>query len=186
MMSTIFERRVEQEWRLLQSIADANPEIVRIIARRATETGIAFEIELAETSSLIAGRGGRSISDVHKAILHFPRFFPSMPIEVRLPAPVFHPNVHPETGFVCLWARFSPGDTVVEAVAQLQRVITWELVNREVDHLMQPAALEWFDSPARSEPLPLSCRRIHKPEGLAMAQSYRERPENLRRRLSEG
>jgi ubiquitin-protein ligase len=183
-MSTIYERRVEQEWRLLQSLAETNPEVVRIESRHAAETGVAFQFELLKTSALLQHPDGRSILESHKVNVRFPRFFPSIPIEVSLVQPVFHPNVHPENGFVCLWDRFSPGDTVIEAVSRLQRVITWQLVNREADHLMQPAALEWFDSPARSRSLPLPCQRVHKPEGLALAQSYRTPPQNIRRRLS--
>ena len=117
-----------------------------------------FNFFLRQTSSLTGTLPNFETVDSHAVTLHFPKFFPSVPIEASLAHPVFHPNVHPETGFVCLWNRFSPGDTVMEAISQLQQVITWKLVNQETDHLMQPEALAWYKDPARkwNSPSPTS------------------------------
>jgi hypothetical protein len=54
-----------------------------------------------------------------------------------------------------LWTRFSAGDTVITALQQLQKVISWELVNQDPRHVIQPAAIEWYNSPSRQWSLPL-------------------------------
>ena len=48
-----------------------------------------------------------------------------MPIEAYLTRAVFHANVHPTTGFVFLWSRFSKADTIFDALCQLQRILTY-------------------------------------------------------------
>ena len=184
MKSTIYERRIEQEWRLLQSLAAANPEVVIAKDRRTVESGVAFDINLLKTEALVTAGDGLTRRDSHQVTLHFPRFFPAMPIEASLACPVFHPNVNPETGFACLWGKFSAGDTVIEAVVQLQKVIVWELLNRESEHLMQPAALGWFDSPGREICLPLPRQKVRVPQDFMRTRSYRKLPPSLRRRLS--
>ena len=183
-MLTIYERRVEQEWRLLQSLAGANPGVVEVGEKRPSDNGEVFTFNLFKTGALIETPEGLTLVETHRVAIHFPRFFPSIPLEASLARPVFHPNVNPENGFVCLWNRFSPGDTVVEAVAQLQRVITWQLVNQEHDHRMQPGALDWFNDPSRRTHLPLACQSVCKPEGFGLARSYRQLPPDIRRRLS--
>jgi ubiquitin-protein ligase len=182
-MSTIFERRVEQEWRLLQSLSEANPGVLTIASRTTDADSVLFDFTLDKTQALIADGEHCSVQESHHVTFRFPRFFPSMPIEATLVRPVFHPNIHPHTGFVCLWGRFSSGDTVIEAVAQLQRVITWELVNREADHVMQPIALEWLDQgPTLS--VPLRYQEVEKPDGFLQSRTYRSPLRQLRRRLS--
>src|ERR1051325_7426164 len=162
-MSTLYQRRVEQEWRLLQLLAEANPSFIENQKQKKEVQGEIFTFMLRQTLGLLGPPGNFQSVDVHAVSLHFPKFFPSTPIEASLTHPVFHPNVHPETGFVCLWNRFSPGATVMEAISQLQQVITWKLVNQETDHLMQPEALAWYKNPARGMELPLAYTPISKP-----------------------
>jgi len=183
-MSTVYERRVEQEWRLLQALVESSPTIVGPAKKEATENGSSFDFDLHGTEAIIKVFDGFQIRSDHKVSLHFPAFFPSIPIEASLAQPVFHPNIHPATGFVCLWGKFSSRDTVIEAVAQLQRIVTWQLLNRESEHIMQPAALVWFDDPARPVSLPLRFQPISVPRALLLQRKYRNPPENLRRRLS--
>ena len=38
--------------------------------------------------------------------------------------PLFHPNVKPETGFVCLWQEANPRDTAVQALALDESPVT--------------------------------------------------------------
>src|SRR5262249_38688823 len=122
--------------------------------------------------------------DSHKVSLSFPRFFPSTPIEARLAVQDFHPNVHTETAFVCLWNRFSPGDTVIEAISQLQQVISCQLLNEETDHVMQPEALAWYQDPARGVKLPLPYQPINKPIDFQKERTYAvHSPNSFRRRL---
>ena len=142
MISSVHERRVAQEWKLLLALAAENPELLQDCVREDQLDGTVFRFRLLQTQALVEEAGQLQILDQHEVTLCFPRFFPSVPIEASLARPVFHPNVHPETGFVCLWSRFSSGDTVIEAVRQLQKVISWELHNEEPDHVMQPKALE--------------------------------------------
>jgi hypothetical protein len=187
-MSTIYERRIEQEWRLLQLLAESNPGHLDVGERSRLLDGQSFRCTLRQSPALLELAGGQeaglSVQDCHEVTFRFPRFFPSVPIEASLARAVFHPNVHPENGFVCLWDSFSPGDTVIEAAAQLQRVISWQLVNERPDHLMQPYALEWYRNPDRSLPLPLAFQVLKKPEGFELARTYGQRPEGSRKRLS--
>jgi hypothetical protein len=113
-------------------------------------------ILLHDTSGLVEIDGRKTMVSSHGAEIRFPRFFPYVPMEATLQRPVFHPNVDPNNGFVCLWSRFFVGDTVVTALQQLQKVIAWELINQDPRHVIQPAAVEWYKSPSREWSLPLS------------------------------
>lgn len=183
-MTTLYQRRVEQEWRLLQLLAESNSTILANLTRKHGAQGEILSFILHQTSSMI-GKPGRFESVItHEVHLHFPKFFPSTPIEASLTRPVFHPNIHPENGFVCLWNRFSAGDTVMEAISQLQQVITWKLVNQETDHLMQPDALAWYRDPSRGTELPLPYQPISKPLNFQQERTYAVRPpSSYRRRL---
>jgi hypothetical protein len=184
-MTTLYQRRVEQEWRLLHLLAQANPTILENINREQQVGGEVFCFTLHQTSSLRGEPNNLQFPDTHSVQLHFPGFFPSVPIEANLVHPVFHPNVHPENSFVCLWNRFSSGDTVMEAVSQLQQVITWKLVNQETDHLMQPEALAWYKDASREIELPLSYQPIAKPTDFQQERTYAVRPPNSYRRRLE-
>ncbi len=141
---SLYERRVEQEWKLLGRLAERNPGIVEVAARRRRADGDEFEVVLHKTAGIVGWRGAEPVVEhSHRVIFRFPRFFPAVPLEANLVRPVFHPNVNPATGFVCLWTRTSPGDTVLEAVRRLQRVVAWAAVNSDPEHLMQPQAAEW-------------------------------------------
>jgi ubiquitin-protein ligase len=183
-MSTLYQRRVEQEWELLKIVGEANPSIVQDIERNPKPGGEIFSFTLHKTPTLTGQPDNFQRPDSHKVSLSFPRFFPSTPIEASLAVPVFHPNVHPETGFVCLWNRFSPGDTVIEAISQLQQVISWELFNQETDHVMQPEALAWYKDPARAVKLPLPYQSITRPINFQKERTYAvHSPNSFRRRL---
>jgi hypothetical protein len=184
-MSTVHQRRTGQEWKLLQALAEENPDRLRDCTCDAQADGVVFLFQLLRTPALVEEAGQLRIQDSHRVSLHLPRFFPAVPIEASLSRPVFHPNVHPETGFVCLWNRFSTGDTVVEAITQLQQVITWRLFNEESAHVMQPKSLEWYRDPARAIPLPLSFAALKKPEGFDLARTYARRPEGVGRKRLE-
>jgi hypothetical protein len=184
-MLSVHQRRTEQEWKLLQALAAQNPDLLRDCERDDEADGPVFRFLLQQTPAFVEDAGQLRIEDQHGVSLHFPRFFPAVPLEACLSRPVFHPNVHPETGFVCLWNRFSSGDTVVEAVGLLRQVITWRLLNEASDHVMQPKSLEWYKDPARSTPLPLLCPELRGPEGFELARTYARRPEGVGRRRLE-
>lgn len=182
-MSNLYERRVGEEWRLLQLLLETSDSL-ESIGREASNGCEVFRVTLKQTRALLGKPGAFQISDSHGIALHFPQFFPSVPIEASLATPVFHPNVHPENGFICLWNRFSPGDTVIEAIRQTQRVISWTLVNQESDHVMQPDALAWYSAPSRDIPLPLGFQLVTEPDDLRAERTYAIRPPgSFRRRL---
>lgn len=184
-MSTLYQRRVEQEWRILQGLAKTNPDLLQDCSRKAVSGGEQFQFTLRKTQSLVEKGGDLIIIDEHHVRMFFPRFFPAVALELSLESPVFHPNVHPETGFVCLWNRTSPGDTVAEAVAQLQRVVTWKLFNETTDHLMQPRALGWYRETSRILPLPLKVEELRKPPALDLKGVYVVRREGVGRKRLE-
>src|SRR5579863_384095 len=187
-MSTVYERRIGQEWRLLQLLAETNLGRLKLGDNSRLPDGQSFRCTLRQSPALLESAGGGearlAVQDCHEVTFRFPLFFPAVPIEASLARPVFHPNVHPENGFVCLWDSFSPGDTVIEAAGQLQRVMSWQLVNERPDHLMQPRAMEWYRSPERSLFLPLVFQALQKPEGFELSRTYGQRPEGSRKRLS--
>jgi len=89
----------------------------------------------------------------------FARFFPAVPIEAYLTRPVFHPNVHPTTGFVCLWSRFSKADTVIEALCRLHTHVGRSCI-QSTPMRMQPA--KRFD---HGVGLGEAAPQAHKPSG---------------------
>jgi len=167
------DRRIENEWRLLNELADANPGIVRILERQTTPEGDLFHIVLHQTGGLIGTAPDLRLATSHQVRFRYPEYFPAAPLEAFLKIPVYHPNVHPEMGFVCLWSEASPRDTVCEAVPKLRQIVSWRLMNPASDHLMQPEALA--NPPAM--PLPLPCAPLTVP-------AWREAPPGMRRRLS--
>jgi ubiquitin-protein ligase len=139
---TLFERRVDQEWKLLQRLAEKNAGLVELVARRRLADGELFEVILHQTSGIVGWRGADPVIERrHHVTFRFPRFFPAVPLDATLAPPVFHPNVDPINGFVCLWTRTSPGDTILEALRRLQRIIAWAAVNYDPEHVMQPEAV---------------------------------------------
>jgi len=57
---------------------------------------------------------------------------------------LFHPNVKPETGFVCLWEQANPSDTVIQAIARTQAIAAYRMVNPGSVHVMHASAAEWY------------------------------------------
>jgi ubiquitin-protein ligase len=172
------EQRIENEWALLERMAEANPSLLVIQERRPSD----FVLLLRETTAVARAHGEIQRWSEHEVKLSFARFFPTMPIEAYLTRPVFHPNVHPDTGFVCLWGRFSLRDTVVEALCQLQRVVTYSLFSESADHIMQPEALKWTEKEHAAGKLPFPFTSLAKPMGWMEEREFRILPE--RKRLS--
>jgi len=179
MSSSVRARRLDNEWAFLERLAAYNPGVLEALRREARADADLFHVALHRTSALsLANPSAVAASDSHAVAFRYPEYYPSVPIEALLATPVFHPNVHPETGFVCLWNRFSPGDTILEAVRQLQRVITWELSNSSVEHLMQPEALHWTPDVK----LPLAYEPVSVPTELLLERTFARKPGDWRRR----
>jgi Ubiquitin-conjugating enzyme len=182
-MPTAYDRRLEEEWRSLGLLASLNTSVIEVVSRVGVGHVQAFTIRLRNTMGLVAARGDLTAIADHEATFFFPRFFPSTPIEASLRTPVFHPNVHPENGFVCIWGRFSAGQTVIHALERLRGVITWTLVNEQEYHVMQPEALAWYLD-ERAIQIPLSCQLLVKPGALQGDFACADHPPiSYRRRL---
>ena len=151
--------RMENEWAIICQMADANPECITAKERLRDE----FRLVLEGTTAPVCRDHEIVLVREHELRFSFARFFPAVPIEAYLTRAVFHPNVHPTSGFVCLWSRFSKADTIVEAMCQLQRILTYAVFSESPDDVMQPEALKWAIQEERRVPLPLPCTPLVKP-----------------------
>jgi ubiquitin-protein ligase len=177
-MSTLRQTRLDNEWSVLQRLADFNPGLLTLEGRKTDAMEERFEIRIEGTPAPIMAPAGVEIMDSHRVTVQFPAYFPAVPMQVFVSPPVYHPNVHPESGFVCIWDRTSSGDSILDALVLLQKVITWELHNPRGDHVMQPEALE-----RRRAPIPY--RALRMPPDLKAELDARCRPPCGRRpRLS--
>lgn len=125
-MADLRARRLQSERALIERLVHDNPTQL-------------YDLEWADEQCCLTLRIGET---AHRARLHFPRFFPSVPIEAFLAEPVAHPNVDPRNGFVCLWTRLSVSHTVIEAVRRLRLILAWRMFNLDEDHVMQPRQAE--------------------------------------------
>jgi hypothetical protein len=127
----IRERRIRHEWDWLRRTAEVDPSLLTVP-------------DLPNAPVLLPQTPWYALDGATRVGLAvrftFPPYYPSVPLEAWLAEPALHPNIHPETGFVCLWDMRQEGTSLVEAVLQLQRVVTWRLFNFSADHLMQPGA----------------------------------------------
>jgi ubiquitin-protein ligase len=137
--------RLDREWTLLQQLAQANPRYIDVKDRQSAPAEDLFIVRLRESPGIEAVRDGRIFTRTdHELRLSFTRFYPEMPIDCYVTAPLFHPNVKPETGFVCLWEHANPRDTVVQALARAQAIAAYRMVNTGAAHLMNKEAAEWY------------------------------------------
>lgn len=181
-MTSTRERRIDNEWALLAELARSNPGTLDNLSRSRDAEADFFRVALHRTAALTGTPPHLQRVDSHVVDFRFPAWYPAVPIEAFLSVPVFHPNVHPDNGFVCLWTRGSTGDTIVTALVRLQNVIGWRLHNASPDHLMQPEALAWA---ASSTGLPLPCTPLEIPASLLLELNWRQPPAEFRRRLSD-
>ncbi len=146
--------RIEREWKLLERLRQANPERLEVLERTGSPVEDAFRVRLLQSPGLEYARGADlTIRDVHTIRLGFSRFYPDVPIECYVEEALFHPNVKPETGFVCLWQDASPRDTAIQAVARAQAMAAYRMVNLGGPHQMNKAATDWYTSVGQSQGL---------------------------------
>ena len=146
---TILERRLAAEWELLLQLADRNPG--RLSSLQAD--GAVLSLRLHGPTAMPADAATHpGLVSIHAIRIEFPVHFPAVPMELFLETPVFHPNIHPETGFVCLWDRHRVSNTVEHALHKTVAMLAGELRNTNSIHVMQPEAL---DHPVRTQPMPL-------------------------------
>lgn len=175
------ERRIDNEWVILEELRAMNPERLLAPARDADN----FYLTLQGTPALYTRPHAldawtASLRTTHSLRVCFPRYYPAMPCEVYVGDPVFHPNAHPDTGFVCLWERHLAMHTVTHALTQLSAILSGRLFNRDERHVMQPDALAFYLQPEVAARLPLPCPPLLAPETLQTTPDRRI----LRRRLS--
>ncbi len=130
------ERRLREEWKLLLALEKANPGRLGNPEWRDTE----FRVTLSGTPALLPGGTEDRFVSEHQIRICYPVFFPALPIEVYLKDAVVHPNVHPVTGFACLWERHRVSNTVEHALHKLVAMLGWRLANPAAVHVMQPEA----------------------------------------------
>jgi ubiquitin-protein ligase len=148
--TSLRRRRLDNEWRLVNELAVLNEGVLDSLKWETDSPIDRFLFRLRQTTAPVwNGTDMTCISD-HSGELRFPRFFPSVPIEAYVHVPIFHPNIDPLSGFVCVWDRFSIMHTGWEAIRRLQQILTWRLVNSESVHVMQPDALLWRQSDDRA------------------------------------
>ncbi len=176
------QTRIDNEWALLAELARFNPGSLEMRARSRDAEADFFRLALHRTAAFIGAPPHLQVVHSHRVEFRFPAWFPAVPVEAFLTVPVFHPNVHPDNGFVCLWTRGVTGDTIVTALVRLQNVLGWRLHNASPDHLMQPEALAWL---ASAKALPLPCTPLEIPASLLLELTWRQPPAEFRRRLSE-
>jgi hypothetical protein len=149
--------RIDKEWALLERLAGLNPETIEIVGRTPSAVEEVFHVRLRESPGVAAVRGGHlERRDEHSLRLIFTRFYPEMPIDCYVDERLFHPNVKPETGFVCLWEQARPRDTVIQALARAQAMAAYRLVNMNSVHVMNKDAGVWYETvavPKRLVPL---------------------------------
>lgn len=137
---TTLHRRLSAEWELLLALVQRNPH------RLTTPTGsdTTFRVTLhGSPSTPVHHRAGPQLTS-HTIRIHFPVHFPAVPMELYLDIPVLHPNVHPETGFVCLWERHRVSNTVEHALHKTVAMLNGTLYNLHPLHVMQPGALPFL------------------------------------------
>ena len=165
-MADLRARRIARERALLQRLAADNPHIFSAL-ESSPDDELRFQMEACGTH--------RSVRIV------FPRFFPSVPMDAYVAPPAVHPNIDPETGFVCLWTRTSALHTSLEAVRRLRLILAWRSFNLDADHVMQPAAAER----ARSGDFEKGELEEMTPPRDLLLEATRQAPRPRRRRLSD-
>lgn len=135
------ERRLQAEWDLLQGLAQLNPGRLTDISAEDK----LFRVTLREAPARLARAVHDEPMTVHRLRVLYPSYFPAVPLELYVDAAFQHPNVHPETGFVCLWERHRAENTVEHAMHKVVAMMDGRLYNREALHIMQPEALGWIE-----------------------------------------
>jgi hypothetical protein len=154
--------RVAKEWTLLERLAALNPGVVEIVGRHPSPIEDVFEVRLHDSPGVAAVSGSAlTVRDTHTFRFCFTRLFPEVGIECYVAEPLFHPNIRPETGFVCLWDEARSRDTVVQALARAQAMAAFRMVNMGANHLMNREAASWYETIGRPQGLvPLSWREL--------------------------
>jgi hypothetical protein len=143
---TVRLERIEREWSLLHQLAELNPAWLRPLGRKSRPTEETFLLQLSCSPGIQEiVRENPNVREEHTVRLCFPRFYPDVPIECYVKEPLFHPNVRPDNGFVCLWERFNLDYTAIQAVCRTQAMAAYRMMNLRSEHVMNNQAAQWFE-----------------------------------------
>jgi ubiquitin-protein ligase len=186
---TVRLERIEREWSLLLQLGELNPTYLRLLGRKSRATEETFLLQLSNSPGIQEiVRENPNVREEHTVRLCFPRFYPDVPIECYVKEPLFHPNVRPDNGFVCLWERFSLDYTAIQAVCRTQAMAAYRMMNLRSEHVMNKEAAQWFEQkgkPADLVPLDgpeltvfhLVSGRLEWLEPARFARPFRQRTE---------
>ena len=134
---TVRDRRIENEWRLLDELALANPHIVAEFTREQHQ----FCVVLQNSPAWVKRGFGREVETKHLVRYIFPKYYPAVPLECYFAIPIFHPNVDASNGFACLWLRPDPQRTIADAIVITRAMMSLRTQNTQDQHVMQKDAL---------------------------------------------
>lgn len=155
--------RIDREWKLIDRLARVNPDHLEVLERTSTPNEDVFHVRLHHSPGLEDADGTKlSTRDRHTIRLGFTRFYPEVPIECYVDEALFHPNIRPETGFVCLWQEANPRHTAIQALARAQAMAAFRMVNLGGAHQMNRRAADWYVNIGKPQGLvPLTWDELH-------------------------
>jgi ubiquitin-protein ligase len=129
--------RMNTEWQLLESLADANRSIFTQMTRLDDE----FRFIMQESPAWVGKKSDCRAETKHALRYVYPRYYPSLPLEGYFVRPILHINVDPLTGFVCLWKNYRPAQTIVDAILITRAIMAGKAANWDPAHRMQQDAV---------------------------------------------
>src|SRR5579863_2462219 len=130
---TLRHRRIDAEWELLVELAAANPDTLVSTTRCPDE----FRVLMRQSPAWIGTSAAPRVEAGHSLRFVFPRFYPTLPLEAYFARPIFHVNVDPANGFVCLWPDYRPSRTIVDAILITRSIMAYKTANWDPVHRMQ-------------------------------------------------
>lgn len=172
MAKSLRDRRLEQEIRIFQELAAANADRMRVrsIGTDGDAYLVSFRLSGCEFLSL-----DRRVGDGMDMEIRFTRYYPLVPPEVSFIPAIFHPNVSPESGFVCLFEDYRMEYGVVEYLQIAQQVATWQIWNGDPQQVLSPEAVAWLEAGASGIALPLRAAPLMAPAGTLLGNTNRWR-----------
>jgi Ubiquitin-conjugating enzyme len=154
------DRRMDEEWQMLEAIAHVNRPTFVAITRARDE----FHIIMRDSPAWVNVRGRQRVETEHALRYVYPRYYPSLPLEGYFVRSILHVNVDPKTGFVCLWKDYRPAQTIVDAILVTRAIMSGKAANFDAAHRMQhDALLDDADSRVLLMPplnIPAECRPL--------------------------
>lgn len=155
----MYHRRVEAEWADFNSLVSLNIARFGDIGRRQSGIEVDFVFDLLKTPSFVRSSqqpAALEVIETHSVKIRFPRFFPAVPMEVRVLSFPVHPNIDPLNGYICLWAEHHPLNTVGDSLWLLEGMLTWRICNEEDAPNLQPEAYSMLRQPGLLDQIPLA------------------------------